>query len=169
MNQANFYTVKETSEILNLSTVTLYKKIKQLESELKEHIIKNKRGTFLSENALEIIKKDSFLDIQINTQKIEKEDISNKYIESLQTEIEHLKEQLKTKDKQLENRDNQLNNFQILLLKEQEKSNLLLISSNNNKNTEVIKEDHWTEKKKFIFFKRKKDKKKKLTQNIVEM
>jgi hypothetical protein len=126
------YSVSQGADLLKISTVTMYKKIKNLEEELEGEVEKNKRGTFLSQRAIDIIKNNIYIDVDSVVEEPEQEkekdtiEIYKESILDLKSEIESLREQLKAKDIQLERKDNQLENFQVLLKNEQERTTLLL-------------------------------------------
>lgn len=147
------YSVAQTADILKTSTVTVYKKLKTLEDELIGEVEKNKRGTFLSERAVEIIKDNMYIDLNSEDQEQEpeqEENIIEVYKESigrLENEIESLREQLKAKDTQLERKDNQLENFQVLLKKEQERTTLLLEDKREREVATTVIEEKETQKR----------------------
>ena len=145
------YTVAELSEILSVSKVTIYNKIKSLKSDLKG-CIKHKKGILhIDDKGLLIIRASLGLkvdeDTLINDDEFKAEGIDNNedlkqfkdietlikminktvetgqenYINSLLDQIELLKSELHKKDEQLNNTLRLLENSQILIRENKEK------------------------------------------------
>lgn len=137
------YTVSELSDLINLSKVSIYKKLKL--KELEGHIIKKTGITYIDEVGFNLLKDSLKLNDDV------KSDLNNKDIESplseetdtdtedltINTElVKTLIEQLKTKDIQIQELNNRLakeqelhQNTQVLYRQEQEKpkQDLLLL------------------------------------------
>jgi hypothetical protein len=135
----NEYTITESAKLLNVSRLTIYKKIEKLK-ELKPHIKIKNNTKYLNDKALEIIKNSIKQPNQQNISDKKKhavsESVQKEYLTSLKNQIAQLEkhndllvDQLNEKDKQLNNKDELLKNFQILLKSEQE-NNLKLLESN---------------------------------------
>ena len=155
------YTVAELSEILSVSKVTIYNKIKSLKSDLKG-CIKHKKGILhIDDKGLLIIKNDLGLiedeDTLINDDEFKAESTVNNedlkqfkdletlikmfnktvetgqenYINSLLDQIEHLKEELNRKDEQLNNTLRLLENSQVLIKDSREK--ILMLENQEQK------------------------------------
>jgi hypothetical protein len=141
-----YYSVSEISKQLNISKVTVYKKLDKI-SELKDHIKQLKDGKCVTEEGLEIIRQSLQLTPLTNPlpeelkEDTEKPDSSSdliiykQLIESLENQVNCLKEdkqklyeQLDTKDKHIDSLADALNtaqrlneNSQILLRQQQDK------------------------------------------------
>jgi hypothetical protein len=113
------YSVKEVSEVLNLSLVSVYKKFKK--PEIKPYIVKKEGIKYISEEGLEILK--GLKDNSENTGQSKQHNNADDGI--LNDYINHLKEQLKQKDTQIQQLIELNKNNQILL--KQEKDKVLLL------------------------------------------
>ena len=99
--------VKQAAELLEVSQMTVYKKIKRLKPSLKGLIIKKNRVIYLTTEAIEIIKKS------INPKEIKIDEVNNSNAlnqgynslellnESFKQQNEYLKNQLQEKDKMM--------------------------------------------------------------------
>ena len=99
--------VKQVAELLEVSQMTVYKKIKRLKPSLKGLIIKKNRVIYLTSEAIEIIKKS------INPREIKIDEVNNSNAlnqgynslellnESFKQQNEYLKSQLQEKDKMM--------------------------------------------------------------------
>lgn len=127
--------IKEISEIIGISKVSLYKLIKK--PELKEHIKKEYNTTFVDEVGEQIIKEyyarlrlTSLSDIlEENLKEIEdvNPDLKNKnevnnsnIVKILESQLKEKDQQIKIKDEQILRKDEQLNAILVLLNKEKE-------------------------------------------------
>jgi DNA-binding Lrp family transcriptional regulator len=119
------YTVQETATKLNISRMTVYKKIDKL-TELKKHIkIKNGKK-YLTDNGIEIIKLslENYKEVTPELTVILQRQLEELKIER-DNQVKYLQFQIETKDKQLESKDELLKNFQVLLGHEQQAKALL--------------------------------------------
>jgi transposase len=146
-----YYSISEVSKQLNVSKVTIYKKINKI-NELKQHVKQLKDGICIAEEGIEVIKKslqenqamkhlqpelkgeptseETTVELTVYKQLIE---IMEKQVLELKEDRQRLYEQLGIKDKQLESLTDALStaqrlneNSQVLLRQEQEKNQLLL-------------------------------------------
>lgn len=85
-----FYKISEISEELQYSKTYIYKIINENKQELKQYIKKVKGITVVSEEGFKLVK-----ELLKPKEEIKKEtDYKEKYIESLENEVEYLREQL---------------------------------------------------------------------------
>lgn len=128
-----FYSVSEISELINLSKVSIYKKLKA--EQFESHIIKKKGTTYIDKEGFELLKRS----LKLNTE--EKKDLnsSNINLENMidtdelnelkilrQDYIATMKKQLDQKDKQIEELHRLIENNQILLKQEKQVNQLQL-------------------------------------------
>lgn len=131
-----YYKVVEVAELLGVSKVTIYDKLKSLKKELRPFVKVTQNKTFIADEGVELIK--SSLKVNQVVSKDEEELNNNltvqenEYVLSLINQIEFLRQQIDTKDDQLRSkdellvaRDELLKNFQILLKQEQDTRLLL--------------------------------------------
>ncbi len=136
------YTIAKVSDILGISKQAVYKKINQLENELKNCISKNGK-TLINEKGLKILK--------INTIGLNENETSlnqfncvdekfNNLVETISDQVDFLKKeieaknvQIDNKDKQLEKKDKLIENMQVLLKQNQEIYQQSLMIQNNDK------------------------------------
>jgi chromosome segregation ATPase len=125
------HTIQEASKILDLSRMTVYKKIDKID-ELNQHIVIKKGKKYITDKGIEIIKLSLENCKGVVTPNNELTTSLQDQIKYLKSEIEtknkHLEakdKQLEAKDKQLESKDELLKNFQVLLGHEQQSKALL--------------------------------------------
>ncbi|MCK5684089.1 HTH domain-containing protein [bacterium] len=107
--------VKQVEEKLGVSKVTIYKKIKKLKKQLKEHIIKRNGTTLLTQEAVNIIEKDlnkkrvnSTKDNENNNAKGASK-VNSKFTSKLNESLQKMMElQLEKAEKQIDNREEEL-------------------------------------------------------------
>jgi hypothetical protein len=138
----NLYTITESANELNVSRLTIYKKIDELKDDLKPYIKIKNNTKYLNNKALEIIK--SNIKRPNKSKNNEKEILLQNQIEQLKKQNKILQEQIVVKDNQLQNKDDIIKNFQVLLKNEQE--NNIKILENNNKLLESSKKDSFFNK-----------------------
>lgn len=141
-------TVAEISERLNVSKVTIYKKLKELKQELKPHIQTRNNVKYIGLEGFEIIKNAVSFKGGLNESEGEnleplKEEGLNPfnqlkeiYINGLNEQINFLKKEIDIKNEQLQKKDELLKNFQVLLLHEQQDKKLLEDKINQFENLE---------------------------------
>lgn len=133
------YTISEVSNLINLSKVSIYKKLKL--KVLQEHISKNHGITYIDEVGFNIIRDSLKLNDEIKTYLNSKEldnsinediaadaeDLTLKidYINFLKAENKRLWNELQDKNLQLNSKDRLFENMQVLL-KEKPKQDLLM-------------------------------------------
>ncbi|MBL4930672.1 hypothetical protein [Clostridium paridis] len=121
------YTIAEISELIGLSKVSLYKKLKL--KKVEPHIIKKQGITYVDEEGFNLIKESLKLKERVKTELNDNsinEDVNSEV--SIDTDtfnlkidyISTLKEQLKEKDKQIDELHRLVENSQILLKQSQE-------------------------------------------------
>lgn len=140
-----YYTIAEASEILSVSKVTIYNKLKALKKELKDHVRTKQGIKYIDTEGLEVIKVSMSGKVEglndLNNEEVaataealnfEGLNAFNKELKSLEKVIGILEKQLEEKDRQLERKDEQLKhndkileNFQVLLREEQQNRLLL--------------------------------------------
>ena len=118
------YSVQQASKILNISRVTIYKKIESVK-ELKPFVRVKNKTKFIDEKGLEIIRQ-SISDVNINKNQVKHEQqIPQDKAENVQESSEVnqvvnlLKEQIDLLNEQIKNKDIQLERMQVLLLNNQ--------------------------------------------------
>lgn len=145
------YTVAELSELISLSKVSIYNKLKL--KELEPHIIKNKGITYVTEEGFNLIKESLNLKEPIESDLKEKEvtvdvapeeiedsvNLKEDYINYLKQENERLWNELSEKNNQLNNKDDLLENMQVLIKQEQIKA--LKYSENHYKEVDLKLDD----------------------------
>jgi len=117
------YTIAEVSELIDLSKVSIYKKLKL--KELKGHIIKKKGITYIDEVGFNLIKFDLKVPLKEGLKDFKEEATNTTLNDEVATDIEDLnlnkelfkllKEQLKEKDIQIKELHRLLENGQVLL------------------------------------------------------
>ena len=133
------YTINEVSNLINLSKVSIYKKLKL--KELQEHISKNRGVTYIDEEGFNLIRDSLKLNDEIktylNNKELDKsrddeiatdaEDLTLKidYINFLKAENKRLWNELQDKNLQLNSKDRLFENMQVLL-KDKPKQDLLM-------------------------------------------
>jgi|LGOV01.1.fsa_nt_gb transposase len=131
------YSVKEISEILNVSKVTIYNDLKRFKSELKPYLTTRNKVKYLSQDGLDKLSSLKQLNSEVKTDfnHTLNDDIEIELRERLndsKEELKFLKGQLEIGQKQLENSQRLHEHTQILLKQSQEK-NMLLESQKNEK------------------------------------
>jgi len=133
------YTIAEVSELIGLSKVSIYKKLKA--KELEVHLSKNQGVTYITEQGFNLIKENLKLNDEIKTE-VKPKDVDNKLNDETSTDAESfniendyiktLKEQLYEKDSQIKELTTALGkaqgldqNTKVLLRHEQEQPLLL--------------------------------------------
>ena len=133
------YTIAEVSELIGLSKVSIYKKLKV--KELEVHLSKNQGVTYITEQGFNLIKENLKLNDEIKTE-VKLKDVDNTLNDETATDIESfniendyiktLKEQLYEKDSQIKELTTALGkaqgldqNTKVLLKHEQEQPLLL--------------------------------------------
>jgi predicted transcriptional regulator len=120
-----YYSISDVSKQLNVSKVTIYKKISRL-SDLSGHVKKVNNGQCITAEGIEIIRKS--LEVNQNNKPSQEEFKENKVndvifgeltaykelIESFKKQNENLQEQLKIKDNQISDLTRLLENMQVL-------------------------------------------------------
>lgn len=116
------YNVEEVSNIIGVSKVTIYKKIKSLK-ELQKYIVNNEDRIYILKDGIKILKEN----LEKNNNKHIKNEIAIDLDDNKEL-INMLKDQIKEKDMQIKDKDNQINelinlnkNNQILLKQQQDK------------------------------------------------
>lgn len=128
------YTVQEASKILNISRVTIYKKIDTVK-ELRPFVKVKNNTKFIDENGLEIIRQSTinnntckeFTDSEQEQEETKKENPYNssrvneftELHEVLKNQVADLQEQLKAKDRQIQALETVIQQNQILFLNSQ--------------------------------------------------
>jgi hypothetical protein len=131
------YDANKVSEILNISKVTAYAKMKL--PDVKPLVIHKNGKAFVDDNGLEAIKQSLKYnqnidnEAEIETAATEAALLKEDLIEVLKSNIDFLKQQLSVKDSQLSAKDEQiydiktlLENTQVLFKQEQDKNNTIL-------------------------------------------
>ena len=135
------YTIAEVSDLIGLSKVSIYKKMKL--KEIQEHLSKKQGVTYITEQGFNLIKENLKLKEEVKTELKHKE-IDNSGSEEVATDSENfnvkidyintLKEQLKVKDLQIQDLNNRLTteqeltkNMQILQLRQQPQQNIKVL------------------------------------------
>jgi len=135
------YTVKEISEKIGVSKVTIYNDLKRFKSELKPYLRVEQRSKYLSEEGLDLLKKlrggKTKLDSNLN-QTLESE--LRQRLEDSEVQIKYLKSQIEISQKNFE-REQQLHEHTQVLLKQSQDHSLLLEHQLDEKSSE---EDHLT-------------------------
>jgi GTPase involved in cell partitioning and DNA repair len=128
-----YYKVAEVAEMLKVSKVTIYEKLKTFKKELKPYLKLKGNATYIEVQGVDIIKsslglKEDLREVK-SSLKVDLQEVAvcieNTYIESLKSEVNYLRQQLDTKDDQLKSKDDLLRNFQVLLKQEQDARLLL--------------------------------------------
>ena len=145
------YSVKEISEILNVSKVTIYNDLKRFKSELKPYLTTRNKVKYLSQDGLDKLSSLKQLNSEVKTDfnqtlnnNIETE--LRERIKDSKEEVKFLKRQLEISQKQLEISQKQLEDSQRLhehtqiLLKQSQEKNSLLETQENEKEVEVQEE-----------------------------
>lgn len=142
------YTITESANELNVSRLTIYKKIDELK-DIKPYITVKNNTKYLNNKALEIIKAN--IKRPSKPKNNEKEVLLQNQIEQLKKQNKILQEQIVVKDEQINKKDDQLQNkddiiknFQVLLKNEQE-SNIKILE-NNTKLLESSKKNNFFNK-----------------------
>ena len=124
------YTIAEISDLIGLSKVTIYKKLKL--KEMQEHISKKQGTTYVTEEGFNFIKlglngfnTDTSTEPQEDTKNVEDIILEDDIKDLNKDLINALIEQLKEKDKQIETLHNLIENSQILLKSKSEEVKLL--------------------------------------------
>jgi Leucine-rich repeat (LRR) protein len=145
------YKISEIVDSIGVSKATVYNKLSSLKDILRNHVKVRKGVRYVDYEGFQIIKnsigfsKEQYTDFTTpltenlipevenidnidDSSKLESLEINDKYLESLEKQIEYLKSIITEKDKQLETRDLQINdmtklveNSQVLLKQQQEK------------------------------------------------
>ena len=148
------YTIKEISDLLQVSKVTLYKKLKL--KEMEPYIVKRNSITYVDAKGLEVLK--NFLILKEDLQEALKNTkceadaemattIENEELKELTEDyLTFLKSQLQEKDKQLQERDNQINEL-LLRLSESNKliENSQILIREKEEQPTLILEEHFQE------------------------
>lgn len=130
--EVKMYTIAEIAEVLNVSKVTVYNKLKQLEDKVNLDLTVKEGVKYLNENGFNLIK-ESLKEKPILKKETQIIDMSivlglkDENINLLKMQIDDLKSQLHEKDKQLEVKDRLIENMQFLLKDSQK--NILLLQS----------------------------------------
>lgn len=132
-----WHKVIEIAEMLGFSKVTVYNKIKTINSDTLQGLQKKEKGiTYYNQKAVDIIR-DSFkqndyeaAEISEDEKESIKENISDnkyleKYISELENEVKFLKEQIKVKDDLIVNHVKLIENEQVLRREDQQAMKLL--------------------------------------------
>lgn len=139
------HTVAEVSELIGLSKVSIYNKLKL--KELQEHVIKNVGVTYIDEEGLNLIREGLKLKDEVKTDlnkeiydEIESKEtegntdglnIKTEYIEHLKRENERLWDELEEKNNQINNLNRLVENGQVLL-KDKKQQELLALEEHFN-------------------------------------
>lgn len=130
------YTITEAAKQLQVSRVTVYKKIESIK-DLKSHVKIKNNIKYIDDTGLDIIKlsmannSDSKVDTEEEIDEAVKQsnetyseqftDLQDKYINSLQSQIEYLKNELEVKNKLISDQARMIENSQVLLRDNQQK------------------------------------------------
>lgn len=139
--------VVEIAEILGLSKVSVYNRVKALNQDTLHSLLKIEKGVkYYDRKILELLEPDKFKEFKANTEDSLKYDEIATDLESLNLKgdyINTLKEQLKIKDSQLEEKDKQINELHRLV----ENSQILLKQSQEMqlKEDPILLEEHFEE------------------------
>lgn len=134
--------VAEVAELLGVSKVSIYNKLKLYSKELKPHLSKLKGVLHIDSEGLEIIRDSFNLQGEVKTEDLgpgrevthkignaetlnEILKIKDERLKDLKEHIKHLEDQIQGKDNLISDQSRQLEQFQILLLNEKEKTKLL--------------------------------------------
>lgn len=122
------YTIAEISDLIHLSKVSIYKKLKL--KELQEHIVKQQGITYIDEVGFNLIKSKLNLNTYTTNELNENADnnmpndevsMDSEALNLKEDYINTLKQQLIEKDKQIESLHELIKNNQVLLKQEQDK------------------------------------------------
>lgn len=113
-----WFKVSELASLLDLSKVSIYNRIKQVDEADLQPLKKIEKGvTYYHFKILDILQpKEEHPEPEAAPDNKYVDD----YIRSLQEQVEHLKEQISVKDEQIATRDRQMENMQVLLKDKQE-------------------------------------------------
>jgi transcriptional regulator with XRE-family HTH domain len=131
--------VSEIANLLGLSRVTIYKKLKQVNSEDLQSLQQVNNGiTYYNVKILDILQPKEPSEEPIKEEEEHHKDATqsnytNEYITSLLLQIDFLKEQLDVKDEQLTTKDRLLENMQVLLKDKQQPDIKLLDQETQSK------------------------------------
>ena len=134
--------VAEVAELLGVSKVTVYNKLKLHSKELKPYLSKLKGVIHIDNEGLEVIRDSLNLQGEVKTEDIKADRettyspdntealneilrVKNERLKDLKEHIKHLESQAQEKDNLISDQSRQLEQFQILLLNEKEKTKLL--------------------------------------------
>jgi hypothetical protein len=137
------YTISEVSDLINLSKVSIYKKLKL--KELQGHIVKKQGVTYVDDIGFNLIKSSLKLNDEVKTG-LNNDDNKNDLKQEIATDktdlISYLKEQLIVKDNQIAELMQRLaaeqelvKNMQVLQLNNPQKQNLVEAPENESEKT----------------------------------
>lgn len=151
------YKISEIVDIIGVSKATIYNKLSSLQDLLRNHINIRKGIKYIDYEGFEIIKnaiglsKERYTDLKENSltelesidngkvsSELETLEKNNKYLESLEIQIEYLKSVITEKDKQLETKDIQISEITKLVengqvLQKQQHDKILLLEDSHAK------------------------------------
>lgn len=153
-----WYRVIEIADLLSLSKVSIYNKIKTIESETLQPLQRKEKGiTYYHAKLIDILRDTSSQ--QTNTQEdisqeeaaadIVNDNYADLYISELKSEIEFLKEQIRNKDGLLEKHVKLIENEQVLR-REEQRAIIMLEEARAKEVDEKItswRKEHFTEQK----------------------
>lgn len=138
------YKVIEVANMLNVSKVTIYKKMTQLKKELKPYVKKKKNITYIEAEGIEIIKnslaqfadeqqpqlseleikkveeakKELESELQVKNEEIER--IATNHVMELENQLEYLNQQIRLKEESLKSKTELVENFKWIVKQNKE-------------------------------------------------
>lgn len=113
--ETQYISIREFAALVGVSVQSIYKKINKEDNPLRQYVKDTEQGRLISKEAASLYgieQAETIIDERIEenpTQlKAESNDINDKLIAILETQMEELKRQLIEKDKQLAEKDNQI-------------------------------------------------------------